>query len=165
LPQGAPTSPILSNIIAKKLDTRLISFAKKNNLKFTRYADDLTFSGDKIPPSYIKYIKHIIEDEGFVLNESKTRLYKKNKQRIVTGISVLNKEIKIPKEYKRNLRQELHFILKYGLESHIQKKKIRKLNYLESLIGKINYWIFVEPTNSFAINAKNKLLEIAKIYL
>jgi RNA-directed DNA polymerase len=80
LPQGAPTSPILSNIIAKQLDKRLISLAKKYSLKFTRYADDLTFSGKKIPAKFIEYIKNIIEDEGFVVNESKTRLYKNNRK-------------------------------------------------------------------------------------
>src|SRR5690625_70414 len=162
LPQGAPTSPMLSNIIAKQLDKRLINLAKKYNLKFTRYADDLTFSGKNIPAKFIEYINAIIEDEGFDLNEAKTRLYKNNRKRIVTGISVLEKEIKIPREYKRNLRQELHFIFKYSFESHVKKKKIRKSNYLESLIGKVNFWLSVEPKNIFALDAKKKLLDIYK---
>lgn len=159
LPQGAPTSPALSNIISKKLDNRLIKLAKKFNLRYSRYADDLTFSGQRIPVKFIEYIKNIITDEGFEINESKTRLYKDRTKRIVTGISVNEKEIKLPREYKRDLKQELHFIMKYGLESHISKKKIRNANYLNSILGKVNFWLSVEPGNDFAILAKRKLNE------
>ncbi len=162
LPQGAPTSPILSNIISKQLDNRLIQLAKKYDLKYTRYADDITFSGNNIPAKFIEYIKAIIEDEGFEVNDSKTRLYKSNGKRIVTGISVNGPEIKIPREYKRDLRQELHFIFKYGFESHVKKKKIRKANYLFSLMGKVNFWLSVEPNEKFALDAKQKLIEVYK---
>jgi len=162
LPQGAPTSPILSNIISKQLDSRLIKLAKKYNLKYTRYADDLTFSGNSIPAKFIEYIKAIIEDEGFEVNDKKTRLYKSKSKRIVTGISVNDVDIKLPREYKRNLRQELHFIFKYGFESHVKKKKIRKANYLFSLMGKVNFWLSVEPKDEYALDAKQKLMEIYK---
>lgn len=162
LPQGAPTSPIISNIVAKGLDNRLIHLAKKYNLKYTRYADDLTFSGSEIPAKLIDYIEDIVQDEGFKLNSKKTRLYKSKGKRIVTGISVLEKTIKLPREYKRNLRQELNFIFKYGYISHVKKLKIRKANYLPSLIGKVNFWISVEPQSDFALSAKKKLLQLLK---
>lgn len=158
LPQGAPTSPMLSNIIAKKLDKRLIGLAKKYKLRYTRYADDLTFSGDEIPAVYIEYVNDIIKSEGFELNSIKTRLFKGKGKRIVTGVSVIDKEIKLPREYKRDLRQELHFVFKYGLESHVAKKRIRKVNYLDSLIGKVNFWLMIEPTDAFALQAKEKLM-------
>lgn len=70
--------------------------------------------------------------------------------------------MKLPKDYKRNLRQELHFIIKYGYESHIKKKKIRKVNYLDILLGKVNFWLSIEPSNKFALNARSQLLEIHK---
>lgn len=162
LPQGAPTSPYLSNIIAKQLDKRLISLSKQYKLRYTRYADDLTFSGTLIPAKLIEYISEIVNSEGFTVNQGKTRLYKNGGKRIVTGISVVGQELKIPKEYKRNLRQELHFIIKYGYESHVKKKKIRKINYLEILLGKVNFWLNVEPSNEFAIYARSRLLEIYK---
>lgn len=162
LPQGAPTSPILSNIITKQLDKRLISLSRKFNIKYTRYADDLTFSNENIPVKYIDYVTSIINEEGFEINTSKTRLYKKRSKRIVTGISVLDKEIKLPRNYKRELRQELHFIFKYGFSSHVKKKKIRKVNYLYSLLGKVNFWLSIEPKNEFAQNANKKLLNIYK---
>ncbi|WP_165026920.1 retron St85 family RNA-directed DNA polymerase [Dysgonomonas sp. ZJ279] len=157
LPQGAPTSPCLSNIIAKNLDKRLMKLAKSLNLRYTRYADDLTFSGNKIPAKVIEYISTIIVDEGFVINQDKTRLYKNKGQRIVTGISVLEKELKLPREYKRVLRQELFFIEKYGLKSHLAKKKQRKANYIFSLIGKLNFWLSIEPENQFALKNIEKL--------
>ncbi len=165
LPQGAPSSPYLSNIISKKLDKRLIFFAKKFELKYTRYADDLTFSGNEIPAKLIDYIEKIIIDEGFKINEAKTRLYKNKSKRIVTGISVSGDVIKIPREYKRALKAELHYIFKFGLKSHTSKKKIRKSNYIFSIFGKINFWLSVEPENQFAIESRKKIMIIYKEYL
>jgi len=162
LPQGAPTSPIISNIVAKQLDKRLISLAKKYNLKYTRYADDLTFSGDRVPTILIDYISNIVKDEGFEVNKLKTRFYRDNSKRIVTGISVLGEELKIPREYKRNLHQELNFIFKYGFESHVKKMKIRSSSYLFSILGKINFWLMVEPNNDFAKESKKKIIDIYK---
>lgn len=154
LPQGAPTSPVLSNIICRKLDSRLIKLAKVYKLKYSRYADDLTFSGDLIPSKMIDYVTSIIGDEGFEINQTKTRLYKKKGKRIVTGISVSGDEIKVPRDYKRKLKLELNFIKKYGLSSHISKKKIRQHNYLFSIAGKVNYWLSVEPQNKYAKESK-----------
>lgn len=165
LPQGAPTSPYLSNIVSKKLDKRLIFFAKKFDLKYTRYADDLTFSGNQIPVKLIEYIDKIIVEEGFEVNKTKTRLYKNKSKRIVTGISVSGNEIKIPREYKRLLKTELHYIFKYGLKSHTSKKKIKKSNYLLSIYGKVNFWLSVEPENLYALESRRKLIEIYKTIL
>lgn len=162
LPQGSPTSPVISNIVAKQLDNRLMGFSKRFDLKYTRYADDMTFSGESIPAIFIEYISNIIADEDFKVNKSKTRLYQKKCKKIVTGISVSDSEIKIPRNYKRSLKQELHYIHKYGLNSHISKKKIRKSNYLYSLIGKVNFWLSIEPKNEFAIRSKNELYKYLK---
>lgn len=159
LPQGAPTSPVLSNIVAIKLDKRLISLSKKYNLKYTRYADDLTFSGPSIPAKFIEYVNDIIQSEGFETNTNKTRLYKNRSKRIVTGISVSESVIKIPRSYKRDLKLELNYIKKYGLNSHVTKKKIRKSNYLYSIIGKVNFWLSVEPNNEYAIQSKEMLIK------
>lgn len=160
LPQGAPTSPYLSNIIAINLDRRLMALAKSLNLKYTRYADDITISGDEISGAIINYVENIITDEGFTLNKEKTRLYQNNGQRIVTGISVTENKLKLPREYKRNLRLELYHIETKGLQSHVSKKKIRRIDYLLSMIGKVNFWLQVEPENKYAQNA----LEVLKQY-
>lgn len=160
LPQGAPTSPYLSNLVAIQLDKRLALLSKKLNLRYTRYADDLTFSGEKIPAKFIEYVSDIITNEGFIVNESKTRLYKSKGKRIVTGVSVATRDLRLPREYKRKLRTELHHIFKHGLRSHITKKKIRKPNYLLSIMGKVNFWLNIEPNNQYALYAMKELKKI-----
>ncbi len=160
LPQGAPTSPILSNIISKTLDNRLTNFAKKLDLKYTRYADDLAFSGDQIPSKYIQYINQIIESCDFIVNTKKTILHQEQGKRIITGISIADKKLQVPKEYKRKLKQEIHFIIKYGIVSHIRKLKIKNPHYELTIIGKIRFWLSVEPDNKFA---KAALMKFSKV--
>ncbi|MBB1140897.1 retron St85 family RNA-directed DNA polymerase [Myroides sp. WP-1] len=157
LPQGAPTSPILSNIIALTLDKRLFALAQKFNLKYTRYADDLAFSGDEINLKHIDYIKNIINECGFTLNEAKTVLQKNKNKRILTGISIAGETVKVPKNYKRKLKQEVHFIRKFGILNYIRRNKIKNPNYLYSILGKLNFWLSVEPKNEFAKKAYNDL--------
>lgn len=153
LPQGAPTSPMLSNIVAITLDKRLMNYAKKFNLRYTRYADDLAFSGDSIPVKHIEYITNIINSCGFSVNDKKTFLQHNKNKRIVTGISISENEIKVPREYKRKLKLEIHCIRKYGIAGHIRKNKIKNPDYLFSIIGKIHFWLSVEPNNSYAKQA------------
>jgi hypothetical protein len=166
LPQGAPTSPALSNIISIKLDNRLLAFAKKFDLKYTRYADDLAFSGEKLPIKFIDYITKIVEDEGLRVNKAKTKLYNRKGKRILTGVSISTDKIKAPKEYKKKLFQELYYINKHGLNSHMTKKKIRFPYYINSLIGKLNYVLSIEPENKKAKDYKKQLIEeIEKVYI
>ena len=162
LPQGAPTSPALSNIIAHHMDNRLKKLARKTGNKYTRYADDLAFSGKKISFKLVDIIKHIIEDCGFQLNESKIRLYNNNGSKILTGISLSNGTPSLPREYKRNLKQELYYIQKYGFIAHVQRSRIRNPRYLESLLGKVNYWLMVEPENEFAQTAHQHISQLYK---
>lgn len=164
LPQGAPTSPALSNIISIKLDNRILALAKKFDLKYTRYADDLAISGEKIPVKFIEYISSIIDDEGFKVNKTKTQLYNGGGKRILTGVSISTDKLKAPKEYKRKLFQELYYINKYGLNSHITKEKIRLPYYANSLIGKLNYVLNIEPGNTKAKAFRNNLVEMGKVY-
>jgi RNA-directed DNA polymerase len=157
LPQGAPTSPMLSNIVSITLDKRLMSYAKKFNLRYTRYADDLAFSGESIPVKHIEYITNIINSCCFLVNDKKTFLQQNKHKRIVTGISISESEIKVPREYKRKLKLEIHCIRKHGIAGHIRKIKIRNPDYLLSIIGKIHFWLSVEPNNSFAKQALTDL--------
>lgn len=159
LPQGAPTSPILSNIIAVKMDKRLFSIAKKFKLNYTRYADDIVFSGNSIPIKFLEYVNNIIVGEGFQINTLKTKLYKETNKKIITGIVINKKDLKIPREYKRELVLNLNYILKYGLNSHIAKKKINDVFYLERIIGKVSFWLQVEPNNKYAKKSYDYLIE------
>ncbi len=149
LPQGAATSPALSNIIAAKMDARLSGLSTCFGLVYTRYADDMTFSGARMSIKTVDSISAIVTAEGFELNATKTRLCRKPGRRIVTGISVSGKEPALPRALKRQLRQDAHYVMRYGNSSHVGKRGIRDPFYLDSLYGKLLFWQWVEPRNSF----------------
>lgn len=156
LPQGAPTSPILSNIACYKLDYRLQKLSEKLNIKYTRYADDIVFSGDinKIDDKLLYTVGKIIEDEGFKINSSKTKFLDKSKRMEVTGLVINNGRVDIKKDYINKIRQELYYVKKYGLDDHLHKNKITNSNYKGHLKGKI---MFVWSINK---EKGNKLLEL-----
>lgn len=141
LPQGAPTSPIISNIVSYKLDKRLKSLSDSKCIKYTRYADDITFSGNiaTINYSFLYCVSKIIEDCGFEINKTKTRFATKSQKQEVTGLIVNNNIVSIPKTYIREIRQELYYISKFGLKNHREKVGFRNLYYKEHLLGKILY--------------------------
>ena len=162
LPQGAATSPALSNIVAKRLDVRLCGLAKKCNLQYTRYADDITFSGNNISVRFPEIVHEIIQDEGFVVNTEKTRLCRSRGKRVVTGLSVSGDKLKVPRNYKRRLRQEIHYILCFGYYSHVSKLKNRDPFYIDSIYGKLLFWNWVEPENSFVKESLPKISAIMR---
>lgn len=159
LPQGSPASPTLSNIVAKHMDRRLYRLARRFGYVYTRYADDIAFSGDEIPVTFIKYVKGIIEDCGFTVNEKKVRLYGLNGNKILTGISLAGGKLRVPRDYRRKLEIELFYIKKYGIDAHMNHMKIRRYNYLESIMGRVDFWRMVEPNNKFAASMSDYLHE------
>ncbi len=159
LPQGASTSPALSNILLSHLDSRLYKLSKKFNLNYTRYADDLTFSGGYIPHKCIGIITCIVTDFGLKINESKTKLIVGDKQKIVTGISIQGGKLSLPRKSKRNIKQEVNYIRRYGLLSHISKLKIKDPYYILSLEGRLRFWLQVEPSNEYALKSLDFILK------
>lgn len=109
LPQGAPTSPILSNIVCQELDLKLKSFAKKHKQDYSRYADDITFSGYRrvYDEDFFKELNKIIRSEKLLLKRSKTRIQPRNKRQEVTGLTV-NDKINVNRNYIRELRAMIH---------------------------------------------------------
>lgn len=162
LPQGAPTSPTLSNLISLSLDRRLYRLAKKFNLSYTRYADDIAFSGEEISSGFIDYVKEIVRDCNLEINEDKTRLYCSGGSKIIAGVSLANGIPRVPRDYRRVLRKELHYVLKYGLDAHMRHNKITKANYIDSLRGKVAYWLSIEPWNEYARECSLKLKTITE---
>lgn len=139
LPQGSPTSPYIANLICKKLDYRIMKLCHKNNMNFTRYADDITISGNRGIEKFTTLIKNIIEDEGFKTNDKKERvLFKYHSQR-VTGI-VVNSKLSPPKEMLRYLRKNIYYINKYGLKEHLVKtNNMEKSHFKEHIYGLAYY--------------------------
>ncbi|WP_270849727.1 retron Ec67 family RNA-directed DNA polymerase/endonuclease [Faecalibacillus faecis] len=140
LPQGAPTSPLIANMICNIMDIRIIKIAKKYRMDYTRYADDLTFStNDKhFLNNYDNFfgdIKNIIHKSGFELNPKKTRLLFSDSRQEVTGL-IVNKKISIPKEYYKNTRAMAYSLYKNG---HFFIKGVEgTLNQLEGRFAFIN---------------------------
>lgn len=119
LPQGAPTSPAVTNLICSKMDSRLLGMARQLNFVYTRYADDLTFSasdravGDL--PKLLWRTRKIVEDEGFELHPEKLRIMRKGVRQEVTGI-VVNDKPGIKRKDLRKFRTLLFQIEKDGIE-------------------------------------------------
>lgn len=148
LVQGASTSPYLTNLLLRHLDARILLLANSYGLKFTRYADDLTFSGGYIPHKFVGIVTGVVSQYGLEVNHKKNRLQIDSNQKIVTGLSVAGEELTVPRKFKRELKMELHIIRKYGYASHVSKMKVRSPFYIESMIGKLNFWLQAEPGNA-----------------
>lgn len=151
LPQGAPTSPALSNIIALDIDVKLTDYCKNEALSYTRYADDLTLSGDKIDMNIaLMHIDNILSKEKFAIQRKKTRFMTEKKRKIITGISISSGEkLTIPKSTKRELRKNVHFILTKGLAEHQKFIGSNDPSYLKRILGQLSFWHMVEPDNEY----------------
>lgn len=158
LPQGAPTSPVLTNILCYKMDKRLAGVAKSLNFNYSRYADDLTFSasGEAVKDLYklLWRVKSIATDEGFNLHPNKLRIMKKGSRQEVTGV-VVNDELGVCRNTLRKFRALLHQIEKTGWEG---KKWGTSPNLPASVWGYANFVFMVKPKKGEALLEKVKAL-------
>jgi RNA-directed DNA polymerase len=171
LPQGAPTSPILTNVICQKLDNRLTGVAKRFGLRYSRYADDITFSSMQnvyqIDGEFIKELNRIIIDQGFDIKESKTRLQKTGYRQEVTGL-VVNEKANVQQRYIKQLRMWLYYWESYGydkayyyfFQQYLNDKVgniIGKPNMEMVIGGKLNYLKMVKGAdNEIYLRLKNR---------
>ena len=144
LPQGAPTSPYLSNLIFKPVDEQLAEYCKANRIRYTRYADDLTFSGEFDPNLLFNLVQSKINGIGMQLHPSKTKVMRNHQQQRVTGM-VVNKKMQVPFEKRNRLRQEMYMISKFGLEEHMKHQAIDDKHYLQRLKGQVNFILHLNP--------------------
>lgn len=158
LPQGACTSPSISNIACKNMDLRLDAYSKQNGFRYSRYSDDMTFSTPhKSNKLSYKEIKKIITESGFYPNEAKTRFLTKKTRQTVTGLNV-NNGLSIPKLYRKKIATHLHNCVRFGVRYHMDKAKIEKINYREWLLGNIYYIMSVHPKQGKSLKAKFDLI-------
>lgn len=120
LPQGAPTSPMLSNLVAEKLDIRLNDFAFENGFAFTRYADDLTLSARRLPQNISisnihREIVSIIRECGFKENRKKIRIAGPGSKKTVLGLLVDGEHPRISKEMYKRIDRHLYAAVKFGI--------------------------------------------------
>ncbi len=138
LPQGACSSPALSNLLARRLDARLAGLSKKLGFNYTRYADDLTFSGDGPAAAKTAYllarVRHIVDGESLVVNEKKTRVQRPGRRQTVTGI-VINKRPNVPRQITKRLRAILHHARKDGLGAQNREQRDNFECWLDGMIA------------------------------
>lgn len=140
LPQGAPTSPIISNFICWRLDNQLQKFARNNKIVYSRYADDITFSSNlKSIPETLGIVQgntllisdqlvQIISSNGFRINESKTRFSYRNSRQEVTGLIVNSSNVNVRRKFVMQVRAMIHAWEKYGLKL-ASDEHFNKFNY------------------------------------
>ena len=163
LPQGSPSSPYLSNIYMAKFDSEISKYCVQNNIRYNRYADDisLSFSKKLNTDELIIYIRSELTRYNLKLNESKTKIMKPNNRQIVTGI-VVNEKIQVPRYKRKEVRQEIYYLLKYGLASHLKHTGNNKANYLSHLLGKINYVLHINPMDREMQSYKDEIYKIRR---
>lgn len=146
LPQGAPTSPALSNLVMMRVDQSLSKYAARHRLKYSRYADDITFSGFFRPAPVIDMCRRVLARQKLVLNESKTRLMLPHERQEVTGV-IVNKKAQAPRQVRRKLRQEIYYINKYGLAGHLERCASLLANRADHLRGLAEYVVFLNSND------------------
>ncbi len=151
LPQGAPTSPYIANLIMKHFDEKLGKWCNERGINYTRYCDDMTFSGSReiIKSSHIVgKIRNMLYCIGFSLNEKKTVFINSSQQQKVTGI-IVNETPHISRDMRRTIRQEVYYCTKFGVKNVLQHNDIKAApdEYLRSLLGKISFSLQINPDN------------------
>lgn len=120
LPQGAPTSPLLTNAVCDRMDRRLAGLARRRGANYTRYADDITFSSPHNlyveGSAFRAELARILSVEGFEMNEAKTRVQRSGQRQEVTGL-VVNRRVNVCRHYVRSLRAVLYVWRRYGYDA------------------------------------------------
>ncbi|MBN1187194.1 MAG: RNA-directed DNA polymerase [Bacteroidales bacterium] len=157
LPQGAPTSPVLTNIVAQRLDRRLYGLAKRFNINYSRYADDITFSASmnifKQKGEFNHELTRIIANEGFSINKDKIRLQDRCFRQEVTGL-IVNEKVNIRRRYIKNIRLWLYYWERYGYEKAAQ--------YYEQYYRKDKMYIKIVPSLEKSILGKLTFIKMVK---
>ena len=158
LPQGSPASPMITNLICRKLDSRISGIAKKFEFNYTRYADDITLSSNSYEniSKILFYVKKISNEEGFNIHPNKTRVMKKGDRQEVTGV-VVNEKLSINKKGLKKFRALLFQIENYGIDG---KEWRGNKNIIPAIWGYANFIAMVdrEKGNIYKTRVK-KILE------
>lgn len=154
LPQGAPSSPILSNAVCMSLDSRMMTLTKKIRAVYTRYADDIVISGEANIMGYQNVYRRIIRTEHFTINQHKTKITALHTDRvhsdalnfrhllshhIVTGLAVYANRITVRPDQIRRMRKELIQGSKYGIDQ-LSKHTIGQWAYIQQIDPKAIEW-------------------------
>ena len=140
LPQGAPSSPAIANIVMKDFDMETGAWCRARQIRYTRYCDDLTFSGDFDPRAVYEFVNGLLRQAGFYINRNKIVLADAGQRQLVTGL-VVNDKVDVPPEYRREVRQELYYCKRFGVADHLRHTGYEGTpeRYLCGLLGRLNH--------------------------
>ena len=143
----------------RNFDEKIGKFAEMMGVSYTRYSDDMTFSGEIDAPLIIREVRQELCKLGLRLNDKKTAVIKNSACQKVTGI-VVNEKMQVSLNYRKKIRQEIYYIRKFGLNEHLNRLNIKDSNkYLNSLLGRILFVLQVDPENNEFIKYKNFVLK------
>ena len=145
LPQGAPSSPAITNIIMYEFDETVGAYCRARGVAYTRYCDDMTFSGNFDEKEIIVFVRGELKKLGLFLKNRKTAVVPATKRQTVTGI-VVNEKVNLSRDYKKKIRQEMYYIGRFGVDEHLKRLGIAdKRGYLNSLKGRIAFVLQTVP--------------------
>ena len=145
LPQGAPTSPHLANLFMTDFDAQLSDLCRRMRLRVSRYADDITISGnlDKVKIEFlIRTCRELLRQKGLRINYRKIRILRRNARQEVTGV-VVNERPSVPRRMRRELRQRMYYLRHFGLVGHEPVTR----QGLQSLLGSVGFVNYIDPRN------------------
>lgn len=144
LRQGTHCAPILANLVCRQLDVDMLTLAAAYGGRYTRYADDLTFSGEDVPTS--EQVRALVERHGFQLRDGRCYRQQKGRTQYVTGLTVADERPRLPRKMKRNMRLVLYYVEKYGIDSHLARTS-DKAGYKDqrTLEGALRFFHSIEP--------------------
>lgn len=150
LPQGACTSPSVSNLVMRNVDEQLTQWSHAHNVNYTRYADDLTFSGNFRPGDVLSLVSQALGAIGLRLNSNKTRLMLRHQRQEVTGLTV-NEGVRVSRALRMQLRQEAYYISKYSMNDHEIRRGALRQNRRAHLQGLAEFVRFADGQNKDAV--------------
>ena len=165
LTQGSPTSAYISNLIMKEFDEEIGNWCNINDISYTRYSDDMTFSGNFNPSELIIKVRKMLYKLGLELNNDKIHIVNKSQSQSVTGI-IVNEKLQVNAKYRNKIRQEIYYIKKFGLKSHLNKCSIHinELKYLDKLYGRILYVLQINKFDQEFLKYKKFIEELKRQY-
>ncbi|WP_367863437.1 reverse transcriptase family protein [Pseudomonas guariconensis] len=155
IPTGSPLSPLLALYSMQSMFDSLALLAKRHDLTFTCYVDDLTFSGDAIPTSLEREVISIVRRHGHSINTKKTRIFKENQPKHITGTVIINGRITVPHARLLTVRR-----LEAAINGRIESYGFSEVKLMEKLAGVLNEASYLDPKfRSKALSARATLAE------
>lgn len=173
LPQGACTSPLLANLVMRDFDATVGGYCAAHSIAFTRYSDDLVFSADHMDVrALIRFVSKQLADIRMSVNREKTRVLGSGAKHKALGV-VCNESLHADRNYRREVRQAIYYIKKYGISDHLKRKnddkflvngKPQNRSYFRHLLGQISWILSFDNDNQEFLEYRRYVAEQLELY-